>query len=390
LGTTPQFPLTIQGSGKIVRSHPMKHFRHIYVHVPFCEVICHYCHFYTARSKEARQPEFFSALEKHAASVRSKMADQLDAIYFGGGTPAASPPELIASFLESLKHRITPSTEITIEANPANVTRENAGLWRQAGINRVSMGVQSLNDELLKKLGRVHSADDARNALDTCLSEITNVSCDLMYAVPGQAENEPGDQALELVKQGATHLSAYHLTLEKEHFLHSQLPPDEHAWNQIRGIADRVVPRGMGHYEIASFAAPEYESRNNKNYWSGGPYLAFGPSAHGFDGASTRWSNVSDWQEYVRRVNAGESPAAWTETLTPSQRLIEVVFTRIRTSEGLDLEAFRQQFGIDLVSQKKALFERWQKEGLGTVTNGHFVLSFPGRMLADEIAKKLI
>lgn len=367
-----------------------KSFRHIYVHVPFCEVICHYCHFYTARSKEARQPEFFAALETHAAGDFAKMDDKLEAIYFGGGTPAASPPELISSFLASLKNQISPSTEITLEANPANVTKENALRWRDAGINRVSMGVQSLNDNLLKKLGRVHSADDARRALETCLQEIENVSCDLMYGVPGQPEEEPGEQALELVNRGAQHLSAYHLTLEKEHFLHSQLPSGELAWKQIRGIADRVIPLGLGHYEIASFAAPAQESRNNKNYWSGGPYLAYGPSAHGFDGDSNRWSNVSDWTEYVRRIEAGEAPEAWTEKLTAEQRRIEVIFTSIRTSKGLDLEAFQRQFGIDLVSQKGALFERWLKEGLGTVTNGHFVLSFSGRMLADEIAKNLI
>lgn len=360
------------------------------MHVPFCEVICHYCHFYTARSKDARQPEFFGALMKHAASDFSRMGDKLDAIYFGGGTPAASPPVQIGSFLSSLKDLITSATEITLEANPANVTSENVKRWKESGINRISMGVQSLNDELLRKLGRMHTADEARRALDVCLAEIDNVSCDLMYAVPGQPEEEPGKQALELVRRGATHLSAYHLTLEKEHFLHPQLPTGEFAWKQIRSIADRVVPLGLGHYEIASFAASDRESVNNKNYWSGGPYLALGPSAHGFDGESTRWTNVSDWQEYIRKVEAGESPLAWTENLTPQQRLIEVVFTSIRTSEGLDLKSFESKFGIDLVSQKKGLFERWEKEDLGTVTKGRFVLSFSGRMLADEIAKKLI
>ncbi len=359
----------------------MKPFRHIYVHVPFCEVICHYCHFYTARSKEARQPEFFAALEKHLATTETGLGESIDAIYFGGGTPAASPPELIASFLEKLKGRITPDTEITLEANPANASRENARLWHEAGINRISIGVQSLNDDLLRKLGRVHSSKDALSALRNCKAEIENVSCDLIYAVPGQPEQEPGEQALELVREGAVHLSAYHLTLEKDHFLHSQLPTGEFAWKQIAGIADRVLPLGMSHYEVASFAAPGKESRNNKNYWSGGCYLAFGPSAHGFNGEAERWSNVSDWAEYVRRIEQGENPRAWTENLTAEQRRIEIIFTSLRTSQGLPL---------DHVSQNLPLLERWEKEGLGTVTNGHFVLSFRGRMLADEIAQKLL
>lgn len=368
----------------------MKPFRHIYVHIPFCEVICHYCHFYTARAKEARQPEFFSALEKELESNQSQLGDKIDAIYFGGGTPAVSPPELIARFLEKLGPRISPSTEITLEANPVNINREKSRLWKQAGINRVSMGVQSLNDQLLRRLGRVHSAEQARQALENCLSEIENVSCDLMYSVPDQPENEPGEHALELVKIGARHLSAYHLTLEKEHFMHPKLPSDEFAWKQVRSIADRVQPLGFHHYEVASFAAPGKESRNNKNYWSGGPYLALGPSAHGFDGENQRWWNIADWQEYMRRMEKGESAVSEKETLSPEQRRIEVIFTSLRTSQGLDLTQFHRQFDCDLLGQKAPLFERWQKEGLGSVTNGHFVLSFSGRMLADEIAKSLL
>lgn len=368
----------------------MASFRHIYIHVPFCEVICHYCHFYTARTKEARQPEFFAALGKEFGFYEAELGEKLEAVYFGGGTPAASPPELIAELLEKLRPRLSVGTEITLEANPANVSRENAKLWKQAGINRVSLGVQSLDDRLLRKLGRVHSANDARFALENCRAEIENVSCDLMYAVPEQPAQEPGLQALELVNLGASHISAYHLSLEKDHFLHAHLPPDGYAWEQIRGIADKLQPFGFLHYEVASFAAPGKESRNNKNYWSGGPYLALGPSAHGFDGANRRWWNVADWREYTRRIEAGESAVAENENLTPEQRRIEVIFTELRTAKGLDLEAFQERFGTDLVSQKSALFERWQKEGLGQVTNGHFVLSFSGKMLADEIAKSLL
>lgn len=368
----------------------MATYRYIYVHVPFCEVICHYCHFYTARTHGADQPAFFRALATDLSRQESSLGPELEAIYFGGGTPAASPPELIAGFLSSLRGRISPRTEITLEANPTNITPERARAWKSAGINRISMGVQSLNDELLRKLGRMHSGNEAQRALSVLRAEIENVSCDLMYAVPGQKEEEPGENALELVKAGASHLSAYHLTLEKEHFLHSSLPPDDFAWRQIHGIAERLLPLGFQHYEVASFAAPGKQSRNNKNYWSGGPYLAFGPSAHGFDGTRERWSNVSDWQEYVRRTEGGQNTRAWTEELTPEQRRIEVIFTSLRTDEGLDLAAFNRVFGIDLVSQKPGLFERWEKDGVGHLAHGHFVLTFRGRMLADEIAKNLI
>ncbi len=368
----------------------MKPFRHIYLHIPFCEVICHYCHFYTARAKEARQPEFFAALEKELESWLPRLDAQLEAIYFGGGTPAVSPPELIAAFLARLGDKIGPRTEITLEANPANVSAANVAAWKSAGVNRISLGVQSLNDELLKKLGRVHSAADALRAAELCLREIPNVSGDLMYAVPGQSVEEPGQHALEFARLGLQHVSAYHLTLGSEHFLHPKLPPDTFAWSQIRAISDQLSPLEFLHYEVASFAAPGRESKNNKNYWSGGPYLALGPSAHGFDGESTRWNNVADWQEYIRRMDVGESPLAETEKLTQDQRRIEVIFTSLRTSEGLDLGDMQRRFGKNLEETHGKMLACWQEEGLGTVTNGRLVLTFSGRMLADEISRSLL
>ncbi len=368
----------------------MATFRYIYVHVPFCEVICHYCHFYTARSREARQPEFFAALETELTQNYSRLDGKLEAIYFGGGTPAASPPELIAKFLEKLRAKISPDTEITLEANPTNVNTANVSGWKAAGVNRISLGVQSLDDVLLKRLGRVHSARDALRAAEACLAEIPNVSGDLMYSVPDQNEDLPGEHALALAKLGIQHISAYHLTLEPEHFLYPKLPPDAHAWKQIRGIADRLAPLGFRHYEVASFAQPGRESRNNKNYWSGGPYLALGPSAHGFDGEHTRWHNVADWEKYVALLAKGESPLAETERLTVEQRRIEVIFTGLRTLDGLDLVAFERHFGENLATKKAGILARWQKEGLAEVTNGHLVLSFAGRMLVDEIAKALL
>ncbi len=365
-------------------------YSHLYLHIPFCEVICHYCHFYTARSAEADQAAFFHALETDLAVQESLLSTKLDAIYFGGGTPSASPPELIAHLLDKLRDRITPQTEITLEANPTKVSPELAKSWRQSGINRLSLGVQSLNDTLLKRLGRVHSAQEALQALSTARAAFNNVSCDLIYAVPGQTEAEPAEHALTLVREGAGHISAYHLSLEKEHFLYSSLPPDDFAWKQIQGVASALGPLGFRHYELASFTKPGLESRNNWNYWQGGPYLALGPSAHGFNGVRERWSNVSDWREYIQRVKQGESPRAWTEQLSSEQRQIEVIFTSLRTDKGLNLTAFQEAFGVDLVGQKAALFNRWEKEGLGHLAQGHFVLTFQGRMLVDEIAKSLL
>jgi oxygen-independent coproporphyrinogen-3 oxidase len=369
----------------------MSAYRHIYVHIPFCEVICHYCHFYTARAAEAPSQEpFFAALGKEVARALPEMGEKLQAVYFGGGTPGASPPEEIAKFLALLAPRLTAETEITLETNPTNVTLERARAWREAGINRISLGVQSLDDPTLKRLGRAHSAEQARAAVRALAREIPNLSCDLIYAVPEQPQEIPCQHALELHALGARHLSLYHLTLEKEHFLHPQLPSDAFAWRQLRQVADALLPLGFHHYEVASFGLSGAESHNNKNYWHGGPYLAFGPSAHGFDGERTRWSHVSDWREYIRRAEVGESTRAWTENLTQEQRRIEVIFTSLRTAEGLNLAAYRHKFGEDPQKTRSASLARWAEDGLAAIAKDHLVLTFKGRMLADEIARILL
>jgi oxygen-independent coproporphyrinogen III oxidase len=365
-------------------------FRHVYVHLPFCDVICHYCDFYTARSKEARHEEFFAALGKEAENNLPRLSSPLEALYFGGGTPSVSPPELLHAFIDRFRAHLGPQSEITLEANPANINAANVSAWKKAGINRVSLGVQSLDNPTLRRLGRVHSAEQALDSIRLLSSELGNVSADLIYGVPEQDKHVPAEHALLLAGAGATHVSAYHLTIPSSHFLHKRLPDDAYAWEQIELVANALAEKGFRHYEVSNFGLPGKESRNNGNYWRGGPYLALGPSAHGFDGERTRWKNVADWEEYVRRLARGESPVDETETLTDEQRKIETVFTSLRTLEGLDLTSFQTRYGDDLSSRHAAFFRKLESEGLAQLANGRFVLTFKGRMLADEIASKLV
>jgi oxygen-independent coproporphyrinogen-3 oxidase len=368
----------------------MAAYHHVYVHLPFCEVICHYCDFYTARAKYARHDEFFAALLRELTNARAQLSSPLAAVYLGGGTPSVSPAPLLRDFLRTFGDHIGPGTEITMEANPTNLHEENLSAWREMGINRISLGVQSLNDVLLKRLGRVHTGEAALAALTLAKKYIPNVNADLIYAVPGQDETEPAHHALRLAEVGATHISAYHLTLPQTHFLFAQLPPDELAWSQIKALTETLAPRGFAHYEVSNLALPGFESRNNANYWGGGPYWALGPSAHGFDGERQRWKNVPDWEEYVRRIMAGASAEAEREELSLEQRRIEYLFTALRTNRGLNLEAFSQQFGHDIMQRNSTLLKKLLKEGLATLDNGHFALTFSGKMLADEIVRKLL
>lgn len=369
---------------------PAPNYRHVYVHLPFCDVICHYCDFYTARSKEARHEEFFAALGAEARATLPKIQGPLTALYFGGGTPSVSPPALLHEFIEIFRLHISPETEITLEANPANISPANVKAWKAAGINRVSLGVQSLDDPTLKRLGRVHSAASALEAIRLLSRELGNVSADLIYGVPEQEKEVPAAHARLLAEAGASHVSAYHLTIPASHFLHKRLPDDTYAWEQIELVAAALAEKGFRHYEVSNFGLPGKESRNNGNYWRGGPYLALGPSAHGFDGERTRWRNVADWEEYVRRLREGENPVDETETLTDEQRKIETVFTSLRTLDGLDLSGFRARFGDDLSSRHAAFLRKLEEEGLATLANDRVILSFKGRMLADEIAAKLL
>lgn len=380
--------MTGRGAGVTFRPAMSKDLAYLYVHLPFCEVICHYCDFYTVRAKDARQEDFFAALTAEAKAQFPSLAPRLKAIYLGGGTPSASPPELIERFLDLFRDRISADTEITLEANPTNINATLVTAWKKAGIKRISLGIQSLDDSMLKKLGRVHSGEQAISALRMCLAEFENVTGDLIYGVPGQAEEQPAEHAGIMAGLGLKHISAYNLTLEPTHFLHPKLPDDVFSWKQIQKLAETLEARGFRHYEISNFGMPGFESRNNKNYWAGGGYLALGPSAHGFDGAFTRWRNIADWEKYIRLANLGESVREEVEELTLEQRRIETIFTSLRTAEGLEISKFAEKFGQNLL--ENPAIKECEKSGLGRVTNGSFVLTFSGRMLGDEIARKLL
>jgi oxygen-independent coproporphyrinogen-3 oxidase len=364
--------------------------RHIYVHIPFCEVICHYCDFYTARASEANHLDFFSALSIEAEKIIPLLDKKISALYLGGGTPSVSPIIFLEKFLSIFKNHIDQNTEITIEANPTNIKKDTASDWGKIGINRISIGIQSLDDKILKKLGRVHTAKQALNAIDSCLKFVPNVSGDLIYAVPEQEEIDPANHALEMANIGVSHFSAYHLTLNSNHFLHPKLPTDSFAFNQLKNINDLLSPKGYRHYEISNFGRPGFESKNNLNYWHGGPYLALGPSAHGFDGNNKRWQNISDWRKYIKNISAGISTQESIEQLSLEQRKIEAIFTGLRLEEGLNLHEIENRYSCQIIAGREQLFSRWQIEGLGKLDNGWFKPTFKGRMLADEIAQKLL
>lgn len=313
----------------------------LYVHFPFCEAKCHYCDFYSLGSERTRAEDparFERALALEAALHSQRLSRQVDTLFFGGGTPSMTPPEAMERALAplDLRSRLTHSTEWTMEANPSSISLENMRAYRSFGVNRVSMGVQALRDDLLLRLGRVHSRDKALAALGTVFSAgFDNVSVDLLCGVPGQSLEDIDAALKALTDFPITHLSCYLLTLPPHHRMHKELP-DENAQLEHLLFVDRWMrERGFEHYEISNYARPGKRARHNLHYWKGGSYLGLGPSAHSFDAATgRRWKNVSSLHKYATLLEAGESPIEWTEELTAEQRKLEDWMLALRLDEG--------------------------------------------------------
>lgn len=313
----------------------------LYVHFPFCESKCHYCDFYSLgreRTREGDAPRFEEALRREGELTQAQLAPRLDTLFFGGGTPSMTPPESMARALEPLNllGRVGPETEWTMEANPSSVERTRLEEYRAIGVNRISMGVQALRDDLLLRLGRVHSRDAAFRALEAIFEAgLQNVSVDLLCGVPGQSLQDL-DRAIEdLARFPITHLSCYLLTLPPHHRMYRELPDEEGQLEHLLFIDRKLGSLGFEHYEISNFARPGFRARHNLRYWEGASYLGLGPSAHSFDAVTgTRWKNVSSLHKYADLLSKGSLPREAQEILTPEQRELEKWMLALRLSEG--------------------------------------------------------
>jgi oxygen-independent coproporphyrinogen-3 oxidase len=372
----------------------MDKFSSLYVHLPFCETKCHYCDFYSLadrRVPRAVKDRFYTALRAEAERSKGLLAPKIRTIFLGGGTPSMTDPEDLARALEplDLASRIDGSTEFTMEANPSSVDRERMKAYQEIGINRVSMGVQALHDELLERLGRVHSKDRALTALEEIFSSgIKNASVDLLCGVPGQSL-ELLEEAMErLTRFPITHLSCYLLTLPPQHRMFKELPDEATQLSHLECIDRFMIDKGFRHYEISNFARPGFEAQHNLVYWNHGSYLSLGPSAHSFDqGKKRRWKNVSSLQRYSDMLlEQDQEPLDWEETLDPSQLDLEAWMLALRLSEGMSIERLES-------SNQKKVFEKMIEEQLCELhpeDSARFRLTWKGFALSDEIVPRLM
>lgn len=363
-----------------------------YVHVPFCSAICTYCNFNRGLLDAGLKERYVEALITDIARSAERVA--VDTIYFGGGTPSLLEPgevhRVIAACCSSFD--VDGESEITLEANPETLTPARLEGFRAAGVNRLSLGVQSFRDAELTRLGRIHDADRARAAVrEARQAGFDNVSLDLMMWLPGQRLSEWLESVEALVDLGPEHASLYLLELYPNAPLRevmaregSGLPPDDEAADMYLEALARLDRAGYTQYEISNVARPGRESRHNVKYWMDGEWLAFGCGAHGCrDGV--RWRVVSATEDYVARVGRGETVRAGERRLTPDDAAAEAAFMGLRLASGVDLDVLRGRYGVDLWARVGDRLEPAVEAGLLGRDGGRIRLSRNGMLVANEI-----
>ena len=372
----------------------------IYIHIPFCASRCSYCDFFsTLQLREAGAP-YVEALLAEARMRRQELGgDTVSTLYLGGGTPSQLPLPLLTSLVHGLREVIDLSRveEFTIEANPDDVTGEWCQVVKSLGVNRVSVGVQSFEDHILKLIGRRHTAGQVIDAVN-CLrdSGIDNISIDLIYGLPGQTVESWTQSVRQAIALQPKHISAYGLTYEEDTRLWHQRKrgdvtevPEEQCLMMYRILAECLQEAGYEHYEISNFALPGYRSRHNSSYWNNTPYLGLGAAAHSYDG-SVRRSNPCDLKAYIDQVMAGNLPCE-IEKLTQRERYDERVMLGLRTSDGVDTARLRVDFGDEawrhFIREAQRHIDAGDLRQIGEI---RYVLTNDGIMLSDSVMRDLL
>lgn len=327
----------------------------LYLHIPFCKQACYYCdfHFSTSLGQQASLVE--ALLQEMELRAEAWQTETFSTLYFGGGTPSLLTEPELNSIMQAASRlfRFDADVEITLEANPDDLTVQKLNELKDAGINRLSIGIQSFREEDLQRMNRAHNAREAVQCIRLARElGFDNLTADLIYALPELTDADWVANVDQLMAMQLPHFSAYSLTVEEKTPLEAYIRK-----GKIAGVADEVAPRqfellmdmaathGYEHYEISNFARPGHQAKHNSNYWNGSKYLGIGPSAHSFDGEK-RWWNVSNNSKYIQAIKAGKLPAE-SENLDLRTRYNEYILTALRTAKGVSVTSLQQQFGPD-------------------------------------------
>ena len=388
----------------------------IYIHIPFCRSRCSYCDFATGQYEGQLAERYVSALASEISTFRlappndapeaaSKDAQpddsravavcDVDTIYFGGGTPSLLTPAQVGRILRSVneRFRIAPDAEVTLEMNPGTVTPEIAEGLRAVGINRASFGLQTFDDEQLRRLGRTHTAMDARRTLSILRDAgFDNISFDLIAGLPGQTLDEWAQNMDEALALRPAHLSLYLLEVHSGTPLAAQLregrwpqPDADVAAEMYQLLIERTRAAGYEHYEISNFCLAGREARHNLKYWTNAPYYGFGSSAHSYDGARLRWSNERDAARYCELIETKGSAVVETNELSAHDAGAEALFLGLRLMRGVDLQAHQIQFGTDVRREYAADLSRFRDARLIELDGDLLRLTRSGVLLSNEV-----
>mgnify|MGYP003629923719 CR=1 FL=1 len=367
----------------------------IYLHIPFCKQACHYCDFHFSTSLK-KKTELVEALCHELVLRKDKIEGTIETIYFGGGTPSLLTREELELIFKTIYQNftVTKNPEVTLEANPDDLTEEKIHQLADSSINRLSIGIQSFFEKDLKLMNRAHNAAEAEECLTLATRYFDNISLDLIYGVPGMS-NERWKQNIEkALSFGIPHISSYALTVEPktalENFIKKGIVPpidEEIAEQHFHTLMDTLTKKGFVHYELSNFGKDDYFSKNNTAYWQGKPYLGIGPSAHSFDGTTRSW-NVRNNTLYIKSIKKNELPSE-TETLSSTDRYNEYIMTGLRTMWGVSVSRVETEFGI---KYKEYLLQQAQKhldEHLLYLDGDTLLVTKKGKFLSDGISSDL-
>ena len=367
----------------------------IYIHIPFCRKACHYCNFHFSTSLGMME-RMVDAIGQEIIISASK-EEKIQTIYFGGGTPSIVAPNLIKRLIDNMykNYDVSPEAEITLEANPDDITLENAAAWKEMGINRFSIGIQSFFEEDLVWMNRAHDAQQSRKCIEI-IREVgfDNFSIDLIYGTPGQSTERWIENLDIAFAYQVPHLSCYALTVEEGTALHhmietrkkQQVDADEQSL-RFELLVQKTKEAGYRHYEISNFAIPSKESKHNKSYWEGAIYHGFGPAAHSFDGKSRRW-NVSNNMEYILSIEKNKLPSE-IEVLSEVDQLNEYIMTSLRCDTGINKEFLTSRWGEERMHHIREEILKSIVEGRIVENESHIKLTDSGKFFADGIAASL-
>jgi len=368
----------------------------LYIHIPFCKQACHYCNFHFSTSLQLKEPVIQAILKELKIQKNYLKGEALDSIYLGGGTPSLLTKKELSALFEQIYtiHKVKKDAEITLEANPDDLTKKKIADLKDSPVNRLSIGIQSFFDHDLKFMNRAHNAQEAKECLENVQNAgFSNLTIDLIYGSPTTTQQQWIQNIEIALSYKIPHISCYCLTVEPQtalaHFVKKGKvtpPDDEKAALQFETLIQKLTEIGYEHYEISNFAKKGYIAKHNSNYWRHVKYLGIGPSAHSFDGKSRQW-NIPNNSQYVKALDQKKAFFE-KEILTTDQAYNEYILTGLRTKWGCDKEKiahFGQKYLRHFDQEvKRLLSKRWVQE-----KNNIFTLTNQGKLVADRVALEL-